>query len=64
MTMTKTKKAINEVNKMADKEILKAQIKGYRKKLTTWLKVKAYGYERGHILLCVIIMLLAVATTV
>lgn len=62
--MTKTKKAINEVNKMADREILKAQIKGYRKKLTTWFKVKAYGYERGHILLCVIIMLLAVATTV
>ena len=49
---------------MADREILKAQIKGYRKKLTTWFKVKAYGYERGHILLCVIIMLLAVATTV
>jgi len=48
--MTKPKKAINEVNKMADQEILKAKVKGYIKDAVKWLDVEVYGYKRGKII--------------
>jgi hypothetical protein len=60
--MTKTKKAVKEVNKMADKEILKAQLAGYKAKLEKWLDVEVYGYKRGKILLAVIVVVAAVVT--
>ena len=60
--MTKTKKAVKEVNKMADREILKAQIAGYKAKLKEWLDVEVYGYKRGRILLAVIVVVAAVIT--
>lgn len=59
--MTKTKKAINEVNKMADKEILKSKIDGYKKQAREWLNVEVYGYSRKKILFCVGIMLVLLA---
>ncbi len=58
--MTKTKKAVKEVNKMADKEILKAQLAGYKAKLKQWLDVEVYGYKRGKILLAAIVAVAAV----
>lgn len=61
--MTKTKKAINEVNKMADKEILKAKLEGYKKSAIKWLDTEVYGYKRGKILFVVAIMILAIAST-
>ena len=47
---------------MADREILKAQIAGYKAKLKEWLDVEVYGYKRGRILLAVIVVVAAVLT--
>ena len=60
--MTKTKKAIKEVNQMADKAILKAQFDAYKAKAKDWLAVKVYGHKRGTILVAVIVMIAAVIT--
>jgi len=60
--MTKTKKAIKEVNQMADKAILKAQFDAYKAKAKKWLDVEVYGYKRGKILLAVLVMIAAVIT--
>ncbi len=60
--MTKTKKAIKEVNQMADKEILKAQIDAYKAKAKKWLDVEFYGHKRGKILLAVIVIVAAIVT--
>ena len=46
--MTKTKKAIKEVNQMADKAILKAQFDAYKAKgKGSGLHVEVYGFKRG-----------------
>jgi hypothetical protein len=45
---------------MADKEILKAQLAGYKAKLKQWLDVEVYGYKRGKILLAAIVAVAAV----
>ena len=58
--MTKTKKAVKEVNQMADKAILKAQFDAYKTKAKEWLAVEVYGYKRGKILLAAIVMVAAV----
>ena len=55
--MTKTKKAVKEVNKMADREILKAQIEAKKAKIKEWLSVEVYGYTRRKILLTAIVVL-------
>jgi hypothetical protein len=60
--MTKTKKAIKEVNQMADKAILKAQFDAYKAKAKDWLAVEVYGHKRGTILVAVIVMIAAVIT--
>jgi hypothetical protein len=60
--MTKTKKAIKEVNQMADKAILKAQFDAYKAKAKAWLDVEVYGFKRGKIVLAVIVMVAAVIT--
>jgi len=49
--MTKTKKAVKELNKMADKEILKARIAARKAEATKWLETEVYGYKRGTYLL-------------
>lgn len=60
--MTKTKRAIKEVNQMADKAILKAQLDAYKAKAKEWLAVEVYGYKRGTILVSVIVLVAAVIT--
>jgi hypothetical protein len=60
--MTKTKRAVKEVNKMADREILKSQIAGQIVKCKQWLNVEVYGYKRAKILLATIIIVVAVFT--
>jgi hypothetical protein len=60
--MTKTKRAVKEVNQMADKAILKAQFDAYKAKAKEWLDVEVYGYKRGTILVAVAVMVAAVIT--
>ena len=60
--MTKTKQAIKEVNRMADKEILKAKLEGYKKSAIEWLDTEVYCYKRGKILFVAVIVILAVLT--
>ena len=60
--MTKTKKAVKEVNQMADKAILKAQFDAYKAKTKAWLAVEVYGHSRGKILLAALIVVAAVIT--
>jgi hypothetical protein len=61
--MTKAKQAIKEVNKMADKEIFKAKLEGYKKNAIEWLDTEVYGYKRGKILFITAIVVLAVIST-
>lgn len=49
--MTKTKKAVKEVNDMADKEILKAQFAANKARCEKWLNTEVHGYKRGTYLL-------------
>lgn len=58
--MTKTKKAIKEANKTADKEILKAQYAANKVIIEKWLNVRVYGIKRGTILLSALIVIAAV----
>ena len=60
--MTKIQKAIKELNKIADKAILKEQLAMNKTKEKKWLDVEAYGYKRGKILLAVIVVVAAVLT--
>ena len=60
--MTKTKRAVKEVNQMADKAILKAQFDSYKAKAKAWLAVEVYGHSRGKILLAALIIVAAVIT--
>jgi len=60
--MTKAKKAIKEVNQMADKAILKAQFDAYKAKAKKWLAVEVYGHSRGKILLAAFVLVAAVTT--
>ncbi len=61
--MTKTKRAVKELNKMADKEILKARIAARKAEATKWLETEVCGYTRGTYLLgflLTVVMLLVV----
>jgi hypothetical protein len=58
--MTKIQKAIKELNKIADKAILKEQVAVYKTKAKKWLETEAYGYKRGTILVAVIVILGAI----
>ena len=58
--MTSKQKAIKEANKMADKEILKSQLKNLKASIKDWLGVKVYGYKRGTILVAALIIVAAV----
>ena len=60
--MTKTKRVIKEVNQMADKAILKAQIDAYKAKAKAWLDVEVYGFKRGKILLAEVVLIVIVST--
>lgn len=60
--MTKTKRAIKEVNQMADRAILKAKLAGLYAAGLSWLDVEVYGFKRGKILLAVLVMIAAVIT--
>ncbi|MDB2650158.1 hypothetical protein N9Y19_04465 [Porticoccaceae bacterium] len=60
--MTKTKKAFKEVNKMADREILKAQYSANKIKIEKWLNVKVYGFKRGTILISALVIIAAIFT--
>ena len=61
--MTKTKKAVKEVNAMADKEILKAKLKNFKASAKEWLGVKVYGYKRGTILVAMLVLVAAVLSS-
>jgi hypothetical protein len=61
--MTKTKRAVKEVNKMADNELLKQAIKSIKLDAIKWLNVEAYGYKRKNILLVAAGFILAIALT-
>ena len=58
--MTKTKRAVKEVNQMADKAILKAQLDAYKAKAKEWLAVEVYGHKRAKILLAAFVIVAAV----
>lgn len=58
--MTKTKQAIKEANKMADKAILKAKFDAYKTATKEWLDVSVYGYKRKNILICAAILVAVV----
>ena len=58
--MTKTKQAIKEANKMADKELLKSKLEGYKANAIKWLDTEVYGYKRGKILAIAVIVIIAV----
>ena len=60
--MTKTKKAIKEANKVADKEIMKARLAGLYAAGLSWLDVEFNGIKRGKILLAALIVIVAVLT--
>jgi hypothetical protein len=61
--MTKTKKAVKELNKTADKAILKAQLDAFKSKAKKWLDVEVYGFKRGKILLAFIVVVAAIIST-
>lgn len=58
--MTKTKQAIKEANKMADKAIIKAKFDAYKAATKEWLDVSVGGYQRKHILLGALIIVAVV----
>ena len=60
--MTKTKKAIKEANKVADREILKARLAGLYAAGLCWLDTEVHGFKRGKILLVAVVMIAAVIT--
>ncbi len=61
--MTKAKKAIKEANKMADKQLLKLKLDGYKASAIKWLDTKVYGYKRGKILAITAILIIVVMQT-
>ena len=62
MIMTKTKKAVKEVNQMADRAILKAKLAGLYAAGLSWLDSEVHGFKRGKILLAVVVMIVMVIT--
>lgn len=60
--MTKTKKAVKEVNQMADRAILKAKLAGLYAAGLSWLDSEVHGFKRGKILLAVVVMIAMVIT--
>lgn len=60
--MTKTKKAVKEVNQMADRAILKAKLAGLYAAGLSWLDSEVHGFKRGKILLAVVVMIAIVST--
>ena len=60
--MTKTKKAIKEVNQMADRAILKARLAGFYAAGLCWLDTEVHGFKRGKILLAALVIVAAVIT--
>jgi len=56
----KANKAIKEANKMADSELLKTKIDGYKKDVKEWLNVEVYGYKRSKILLACVVFVVVV----
>ena len=62
MIMTKTKKAVKEVNQMADRAILKAKLAGLYAAGLSWLDSEVHGFKRGKILLAVVVMIAMVIT--
>lgn len=51
----KAKKAVKEANKVADIELIKSKISGYRKNVLDWLNSETNGYKRWTIILVVIV---------
>ncbi|MDA7760519.1 hypothetical protein N8909_00585 [bacterium] len=45
---------------MADKELLKAKLDGYKASAIKWLDTEVYGYKRGKILAIAVIVIIAV----
>ena len=60
--MTKTKRAVKEVNQMADRAILKAKLAGIYAAGLCWLDSEVYGFKRGKILLAAFVLVAAVTT--
>ena len=60
--MTKTKRAVKEVNQMADRAILKAKLAGLYAAGLSWLDSEVHGFKRGKILLAVVVMIAMVIT--
>lgn len=56
----KANKAIKEANKMADLELLKSKIDGYKKDAIVWLNTETHGHKRGKIIFVSIAVVLAV----
>ena len=58
--MTKTKRAVKEVNRMADLAILKSKVRGYIKTGVDWLDTEFYGHKRGKIIFVAAIVIMAI----
>jgi hypothetical protein len=56
----KANKAIKEANKMADLELLKSKIDGYKKTAKDWLDVEVHGYKRSKIILAFAVIVIVV----
>jgi hypothetical protein len=62
MIMTKAKKAVKEVNQMADRAILKAKLAGIYAAGLSWLNSDVHGFKRGKILLAAVVLIVIVST--
>jgi len=60
--MTKAKKAVKEVNQMADRAILKAKLAGIYAAGLSWLNSDVHGFKRGKILLAAVVLIVIVST--
>jgi len=56
----KAKKAVKEANKVADIELIKSKISGYRKNVLDWLNSETYGYKRFSIIVAVIVAIVVI----
>lgn len=56
----KAKKAVKEANKVADIELIKSKISGYRKNVLDWLNSETYGYKRLSIIVAVIVAIIVI----
>jgi len=56
----KAKKAVKEANKVADIELIKSKVSGYRKNVLDWLNSETYDYKRFSIIVAVIVAIVVI----